>query len=150
MQSRFKRAGRASWLMVAGIAGIVAILVLFFVAGESAESAAVRFMDALAKGDVKTLVAMSDSPDTEPAELEKQWEYTAKVAGPHYMFFYKINSSLNPTENTAMVRMMVSRNVNREGSYEEKFELPMIKRDGKWKVEVRGLDRRLYPNLPRL
>ncbi len=48
-----------------------------------------------------------------------------------------------------MVRMMVIRNAERDGAYEEKFELPLVKKDGKWKVEVLGLDRRLYPGLPR-
>ncbi len=149
MTSWSRRSGRASWLSIAGIVGLVVVVLMFALSGESSEAASVRFMNALSKGDVKTLTAMSDMPGLSEAEIEKQWEYTTKVAGPHYIFIYKITSSLSANDQTSMVRMMISRNVDRDGSYEEKFELPLVKKDGKWKVEVRALDRRIYPGLPR-
>lgn len=144
-----KRLGRASWLTIAGLAGLVIIVVLFFMSGESSQAAASRFMNALGKGDVNTLASMSDIPGKSEDEIRKAWEHTTKVAGPHYIFTYKISSNLDANDQTSMVRMMVIRNAERDGAYEEKFELPLVKKDGKWKVEVLGLDRRLYPGLPR-
>lgn len=137
--------------MVAGLLGLLVIGVVVFLSGESSQAAATRFMNALGKGDVSTLVSMSDMPGKSPEEIKRDWEYTTKVAGPHYIFTYKITSNLDANEQStiSMVRMMVTRNVDRDDSYEEKFELPMVKKDGKWKVEVLGLDRRLYPGLPR-
>lgn len=143
-----KRAGRASWLSIAGIFGLLVIVVLFIMSGESSQAAATRFMNALGKGDITTLTAMSDMPGTSQEEIRDAWKRTTTI-GKHYIFTYKINSTLDANDQTSMVRMMVVRNADREGGYEEKFELPLVKKDGKWKVEVMGLDRRLYPGLPR-
>ncbi|MBL8059159.1 MAG: DUF4878 domain-containing protein [Chthonomonas sp.] len=143
-----KRAGRANWLTIAGTLGLLVIGVLFFLSGESSQSAAIRFMNALGKGDVVTLTSMSEIPGKSPDEIKSAWERTTSI-GKHYIFTYKIESTLNANDQVSMVRMMVIRNAERDGGYEEKFELPLIKKDGKWKVEVLGLDRRLYPGLPR-
>lgn len=149
MDTRRHRAGRANWLVVGGLAGLVVVTVLFAFSGESPEVATVRFMNALAKGDVDTLTAMSYTAGESKDAMKKEWEYAVKVAGPYYQFSYSIVSSVSPDSNSATVRMKVYRNINRGSSFEEKFELPLVKRDGQWKVDIRSLDRRLYPQLPR-
>jgi len=141
--------GRANWLTIAGVAGLAAIIFLFALTGESAQAVGTRFMAALAKGDVKTLTDISYAPGTEPEELEKQWDYAVNTAGKHYRFVYKIVTTSNANDETATVRMMVVRNVDSDQGYEEKFELPMVKKDGRWRVEIRSLDRRIFPQLPR-
>lgn len=144
-----KRAGRANWLIVSGILGLVVAVVLVFFSGEAPETAGTRFMTALATGDVNTLVKMSHAEGIPEQELRDQWTFATQVAAPHYRFVYRVTSGVQADANTASVRMSVVRNAERPTSYEEKFELPLVKVNGQWKVDILSLDRRLYPALPR-
>jgi hypothetical protein len=131
------------------LVGLLAIIVLAFASGESAQSVGSQFMAALARGDAKALAQLSHVPGMSKEELEKEWEFTTSVAAKHYTFRYKILGQVEASRNDASVRMQVWRNYAAGGSYEENFPLPMERVDGKWKVLVRGMSRKMYPGLPR-
>ncbi len=62
---------------------------------------------------------------------------------------YSIRSERIVDSNDAAVSLSVWRNYFSGISYDEKFELPMIKQEGKWLVDVRGINREMFPALPR-
>jgi len=143
------RSGRASWVLVAGLASIALVAAIFFLGGEGPSAVANKFMKALARGDVNQLAALSTIGENSTEELKKKWEYAVNVAGPHYRFAYAIRSERQMSDDEAAVSIGVWRNYFSGIAYDEKFELPMIRKDGKWLVEVRGINREMYPGLPR-
>lgn len=144
-----RTAGRVSLLLIAGIACVLLVVVPFFLAGDSPTSAASRFMILLAKGDAEGLTDMSYLGGTPREEMLKQWDFTVHDAAPYYRFTWNIHRTDLPNANSANVAIGVQRNAGTSGEYEENFGLPMIKVDGKWKVDVRGINREMYPDLPR-
>lgn len=54
-----KQSGRVHWLTVAGVASFFIIAGLIFFAPPSPSTAAVNFMDALAKGNTQTLTDLT-------------------------------------------------------------------------------------------
>jgi hypothetical protein len=143
-----KRLGRINWVLVS----VVGIVLLFgsslLFGSESPQSVGSRFMTALAKGDVDQLAELS-YPQERKEDFRKQWDWAVNVAGPHYRFVWKVTGFTQLDEDTASVRMMVARNVMTPGTYEEKFELPMVREDNTWRVDVRAVNREMYPGLPR-
>lgn len=142
-----KRRGRVHWLTIAGSAGLVIALLLFFLAGEGPASVAGRFMGALARGNYKQLAEMSYFPDKDQKTVEEEWKYATQVGGRHYLFAYEIFGQVEATSKTASVRMKMTRNLS-PSAYEENQSLPLIKADGKWKVDVRAMSRQIYPFMP--
>ena len=47
----------------------------------------------------------------------------------------------------AVVNILINRGVN-NSSYDEPMSIPMIKKDGEWKVALSELSRKVYPSLP--
>jgi hypothetical protein len=148
-RSRVLRAGRINVIGAVVVAGIVALLVMVMLSGEGPATAGGRFMVALEKGDVKTLVDMSYSDGISKEELQKKWEYGTQVVAPHYRFVYTVNGASETSNDTASLRMTLTRDVDNPSAFEEKFELPLKKKDGRWLVDVFSIDRRMYPGLPR-
>ena len=142
-----KRAGKAHWLVIAGIASILVIAGLFFFGKDGAGETARNFMMALSKGDAQTLTDLSYVSETPKEELLKRWKFATEVS-KHYLFIWRITGVTHTDSQTAAATMQVTRNPDGEG-YVEKFELPLTKTDGSWKVDVRGINRSLYPALPR-
>lgn len=122
--------------------------VLVFFARDSAGATAGNFMTALAKGDVPELVRLSHMPEVSNEDLKKKWEFTVD-AGKYYRFTWKITAVEQLTETTGTAKMQVMRNATSGSSYEENFQLPLVKIDGEWKVDVSSMNRGLYPALPR-
>lgn len=143
------RSGKVHWMTLAGVAGVVAVLVIFFIGSESPSMAASRFMSALAKGDVSTLVDCSYYPEISKEELTKKWEYTTKVVGPYYMFRWKIANEKITGEKDAAVQLKVERAIDTGSSYEENYGLALVKSNNKWLVDVRSIPRPMFPGLPR-
>lgn len=143
------RSGKANWLIVAGTLGLILIVVILSFAKESPQTAANRFMYALAKGDVKQLTAMTYAEGKSPQEIEEAWDFTINKAAPYYRFVFKYESAVQSDPNSASVKYMVVGNADSPSSYEEKREVPLVMKDGKWLVDVRGMDRRMFPALPR-
>jgi hypothetical protein len=142
-----RRSGKAHWITIAGILGLLAIVLVFFIGGETPSGVTNRFMIALAEGDVNTLCDLSHYEGSKDS-LRAQWEYATKVAGPHYRFAWIINSEKVASNEIASVKTTVERAIGPD-SFPEKVDIPLVKREGKWKVDVRGIWRGLYPALPR-
>lgn len=135
--------------MVLGLAGLLVIGGFLLFNQESPDSAGAKFMFALAKGDSAKLTDLSYISGASKEDIKKQWDYATKVAAPHYLFAFRLNGSSQSSPDEASVKVMMFRNVGDPGSYEEKFELPMVRKEGRWLVDVAGINRGLYPALPR-
>jgi hypothetical protein len=144
-----RTAGKVHWMILVGGVGMFFILGLLLFSGESPTGVAVRFMGALADGDYKELAELSHIEGRDQKDLEEDWKFATEVAGKYYSFRYRFVNQVDSDKNTASVRTQVWRNYNGGSSYEENFPLPITKVDGKWKVLVRGLSRKMYPGLPR-
>ncbi|MBC8064912.1 MAG: DUF4878 domain-containing protein [Chlorobia bacterium] len=143
-----KRSGRASLVVVIMAALVAAVAGLFLLAGESPTAVTGKFLTALAKGDAKTLASLSFMDGLPEAEIEKKWQETHD-ASKFWTFAYQIQDSNEQDANTATVRLQWIKNAMSGSAYEEKYELPLLKVGGKWKVDVRGISREMYPSLPR-
>lgn len=141
-------------MILVGGFGVLLIVGLSFLGLDSPTSAAARFMGALARGDYKTVAATSEivkrpNEDLEAARkrLEEEWKFAIETAGKHYRFRYRLMGQIVTGEKAA-VNMQVWKNYS-PNAYEENFDLPMVKDEGKWKVAVRGMSRKWYPAVPR-
>ncbi len=143
-----KQAGRAHWLIVAGVASVVLVIGVFLFGKDSAGEAASGFMTALGSGNVDRLVELSYFDKSSKEDLRKQWDFAVHRAGPHYLFAWKLVNVSESDANNAAATLAVTRNLGQEG-FEEKFQLPLVRQDGEWKVDVRAINRTLYPALPR-
>lgn len=145
---RMKRSGRASLVIVILVALVAAVVVLFIMAGDSPSGVAGRFLTALAKGDTKTLTELTYMEGKTPDQIKEAWDQT-KAVTKYWQFQWKIQDSKDQDADNATVVLAWTKNSSSPSSYEEKYELPLLKRDGKWKVDVRGISREMYPALPR-
>ena len=145
---RMKRSGRTSIVVIAAVAIVAAVVLLFLMAGDSPSAAANRFLVALAKGDTKAIAENSYMEGLQTPEIEKAWQDTYDVS-KYWVFAYHIQETEEQDPNNATVRLAWVKGADSQAAYEEKYELPMVKRDGKWKVDVRGISREMYPSLPR-
>ncbi|MBN9501888.1 MAG: hypothetical protein BGO01_09580 [Armatimonadetes bacterium 55-13] len=143
-----KRSGRASIVIVLMVAVVAAVVVLFLLAGDSPSAVAGRFLGALAKGDEKTLAQLSYMDGRSEQEMEAEWKETYENA-KYWRFVWKINDTKEQDANNATVILGWYKNAASPGTYEEKYELPLVKKDGHWKVDVLGISREMYPGLPR-
>lgn len=144
-----KIAGRASPVLIMGVLSVVVFVGVLFTGGGTPTSTASSFMVALGKRDIDTLVELSALDGKTPEELREAWKYSTETVGKHYRFAFNILASREANETTSTVTMHVFRNADMSSTYAEKFELPLVKVDGKWLVEVRGINRQMYPGLPR-
>lgn len=135
---------------------LVAVIVLggfigavLFMGRESMSSTCGRFLSALSSGDIDTLVATSYAGTKTPEEMRKEWEFTINEAAPYYRFIYKIENSREQGSTGGSVAIRFWKNATSSGSYDEQFDIPMVKTDGGWKVDVRGISREMFPALPR-
>ncbi len=143
-----KQSGRVNIIMLGGLVGVAVIAFFAMFSGESASVAATRFMSALASRDINTLVATSYIEKASPEEIRKEWEYCINVANPNYVFEWSVLGEVQPDDKSASVRLDVKRDASSPASYGEKFGLPLVKIDNKWMVDVRSIDRDMYPFLP--
>ena len=144
-----RQAGRVNIVAVGAIVAVAMIAVVLLFSRQSVTESASKFMTGLATGDVETLTSLSYMSETSNEDIRKKWNFAVNEAGKHYMFRWRILGAKENDENTAAVRMHVWRNANSPATYEENFQLPMLKVDGQWKVDVRAISREMYPGLPR-
>ena len=144
-----KRAGRISPLAVIGVVCILLLIPLFFITQKGPENVAADFMVALGKGDADTLAKLSYLGNDDQATRLKEWQQCIEV-GRHYVFTWRITDVTQSTPDSAAIQMQMRRNLQLAmGKDEMKFELPMRKINGAWKVDVGSMDREIYPALPR-
>jgi hypothetical protein len=143
-----KRSGRASLVVVVTLALVAAVVVLFLFAGESPTGVAGKFLVALAKGNTKELAELSYMEGLTEAQIEQKWKQT-HAAAKFWPFAFQLKEANMLDDSNATVRLDWVKNTSSPSAFGEKYELPMVKRDGKWKVDVRGISRDMYPALPR-
>lgn len=143
---------RRGRINIVGLFGAIVVIffgaVIFF-SRESLTTVGNRFMTALQWGDVDTLTEMSDPGTSSKDEIRKEWDFAVHSAGRYYNFAYRVDSAVQNDDKSASVRLKVMRNVTNPGSYEENFQLPLVKVGNEWKVDIRGISREMYPGLPR-
>ena len=143
-----KRSGRVSPLVIIGIICILLIVPLFVVAKKDPGAAAADFLTALGQGDVDKLAQLSVIGGADEAKRKEMWQTTMKRSR-HYLFVWRITNVVKNTPDSAVATLDFRRNVQlRMGQDSEKFELPLIKKDGDWKVDVQSMDRAMFPGLP--
>jgi hypothetical protein len=143
-----RTAGRVNIVLVGAIVAIVMIGSVLFMGRQSINAVASKFMSSLATHDVNTLTDMTFLNGRNKEDVRKQWDFAVNDAGKHYIFVWRITSSKEADDKTASVSMQVVRNARSGTSYEEKFDLPLVKENGDWKVDVSAISRDLFPALP--
>lgn len=138
--------GRVSLLTIFVIVGILALgaLLAFSSSSESPETATVKFMDALARNDAKTLASVTFLDDVSQEELEKRWAKSCDY-NEFYQFRWSIKSAQAVTDKTASATISMLA----LGSNETDYKIPLAKRDGKWLVDLAVVDRNFFPSLPK-
>lgn len=135
-------------MVVAGLAGLIAIVGLFIFGKDSAGQTATEFMTALAKGNVDKLVDLSYYGTGSKEDLRRKWDFAVHRAAPHYVFSWKITNVVESDPKNAAATVMINRTYD-AGGYEEKYQLPMVLVDGQWRVDVRAINHSMYPAIPR-
>ena len=143
------RSGRVNLLILAGLGIIALVGVLFFLNQDSMMGAGTRFMTALAKHDVDTLTSLTYLDRRDPAKVKADWEFAVNEAGKHYRFMWVAETAKEADASNGAIQLRVWRNLDQPSTFDEKFQLPMIKENGKWKVLVSGISREMFPGLPR-
>lgn len=142
-----------------GTLGLVLVIALYVIIAiwhqDTPEKAVNQFLLALAKKDVDRLVELSyweGSPDG----LRQQWDFCVNKAAKHYVFLWKLISTHKVSNDRAAVRVTIlefrsSRGQLVYGTEVQPggMEVPVLRVDGRWKVDLMSLSRRFYPFLPR-
>lgn len=144
-----KQSGRASLMTIAAIVAVLLVVGLMFLGKESVTSVGDRFLKALYFGDVETLTKMSYLGNDTEDQMRKKWDFAVNRAGKYYLFAYRITGGKQVSDDTAQVTMQFIKDAANPGSYEEKYEIPLVKVGNEWKVDVKGMNRTIYPALPR-
>lgn len=142
-----RRSGRVNIILVLGLASIVVLIGLLFFTKSSPTTAVGNFFTALAKADIDKLVDLSYYPE-DKAKLRSQWEFATKEAAPHFRFTWRIAGAKEIDSTHASVNVQWTKNLF-NGGYEERYEVPCVKVNGEWKVDVVSIARDMYPALPR-
>jgi len=82
-------------------------------------------------------------------KLRKQWEFAVNDAGKYYVYTWQFTGTTISDSDTAAVAMAFMANADQSGSPESKIQLPMVKENGVWKVDVKAITTEMYPALPR-
>lgn len=133
---------------LAAVAAIVAAVLIFVLASAGPQGVAQEFLIALANQDTKGLVRTSYLEGLDDEKAAKEWEKTLDRA-EYYRFTWQMKSSVVSSDTTASVAIDFYRNAARASGYAENYAIPMLKINGKWKVDVRQINRTMFPGLPR-
>lgn len=143
-------AGIKAKFLYLGAAIALVLVVAFFMLGRATPSAtAEEYLEALARGDANRLTELSFTHSGTKEQLLDAYKFATEQAGKNYSFIWRIKDEREADANTAAVQISVMRNANRATSYEENFEIPLAKKDGKWLVDVGDINDQMYPALPR-
>ncbi|MBX3119912.1 MAG: DUF4878 domain-containing protein [Fimbriimonadaceae bacterium] len=141
------RAGRLNIVLALGLASVIVLAVLLVMTRSSPSVTVGNFLTALAKADVDQLVELSHY-DGDKAELRKQWEFCVKEAAPHVRFVWTMVGSREISDTSASVNILWTKDLGNQG-YEKRYEIPCVKEDGQWKVDIVAVARDMFPALPR-
>jgi hypothetical protein len=144
---RMNCSGRINLLLIAAIVIVAGMSVLFLSAGETPSSTVGRFMMALATDNEETLTNLSYMGDQPVEQTRKEWAETMKST-KNFLFAWRVVSDTE-NGNNAVVKLKFAKDARSKMAYEDDLEIPLVKIQGKWKVDVRQIQRDMYPNLPR-
>lgn len=143
------RSGRFNPFIVVGVICILILIPLFVVSRRGPENDAADFLTALGKGDVDQLAKLSVIGNHNLDERKKLWQQTVD-ASKYFTFTWRISDVANVTPDRAAVTIQERRALElRLGEDEEPHMITMVKTPEGWKVLVDGMDREIYPYLPR-
>lgn len=135
-------------MVIAGVFGLIVVVALGFIGTPGPINTGREFMLALAKGDSKRLTELTYLGSQSKEQMLKKWDFATKVAAPYYRFTYRILDATQASDKVGSVRVFVTRHAEQPGSFEEHYDLPMLKEGGQWKVDVADIHRDMYPGLP--
>jgi hypothetical protein len=135
-------------IIALGLLGIIVIPIVLFMLGKSPEAAAKEFMAALAAGDVDTLTEMTYLPDPE-SDIKEQWQETFETTAKNYVFGWQFGTTEKDRDDRAVVRVIVTEFRGPETHENDQANIPLIRKDDKWMVDMRSLSRTFFPGLPR-
>jgi len=148
MKQRSAGGLRFNPIITLGLLGVIAIPIILFLLGQSPEAAAKEFMAALAKGDVDKLTEMTYLPEPE-SDIKSQWKHTFETSARNYVFGWQFGSTEKDGSDRAVVRVTITEFRGPETHGNDEANLPLIRKDGKWMVDMRSLSRSFFPGLPR-
>lgn len=148
MNNYSRGALRFNPIIAIGLLGLIAIPIIMLLLGKSPEAAAREFMVALTKGDVATLTRMTYLPDP-VAPISEQWEEAFSSKARNYVYGWKFESSQKLNDDEAVVKVLIVEFRGPELHEKDVTNLPLVRKDGEWKVDVRSLTRGFFPGLPR-
>jgi hypothetical protein len=148
MNRRAKGVLKINPIILIGALGLILIPIIMFMLGQSPQSAANDFMAALAKGNVDKLTEMSYLPDPE-RPLKEQWKETFDLYAKDYVYGWEMGSTQKMGSDRAVVKVTIVEFRGPEMHENDTVNLPLVKKDGEWKVDIRDLTRTFFPGLPR-
>lgn len=145
-------AGRANLVLAGGLVGLVLVLTfgsLFIFGRQSPEAVTQSFLVALADRDIDRLMELTYL-ETPSKPLREQWEFCLNVAATDMPFAWTIGNSRKLNDDRAVVEVyMVEFTVGGAKESDEPFRIPLVRRDGRWQVDLLGVPRSFFPGLPR-
>jgi hypothetical protein len=146
---RMKRSGRMNPFMIVGVICLIILIPLFLISKRGPESYAAEFLTALGAGDANKLAELSVIGNRTLDEKRKLWQQSVDDA-KYYMFTWRITDVSDIADDRAAVKIQERRNLQiKMGEDEEPHQITMVKTSDGWKVLVDGMDRDIYPFLPR-
>jgi len=143
---------RLNLVGVLGLAGLVILLGVGFVVlmnRQTPEVAVQKFMEGLANQDLATLNEYSflESPSK---PIQDQWKYCFDVAAKGMPFVWRIGESRMTGDDHAVVEVfLVQFSIGGAKESDEAFQIPLVRRNGRWQVDLVGVPRDFFPGLPR-
>ena len=146
-----KKAGRTSLVLIAVVVAVLigGVVLLLMLSGEAPETVAGKWLAALAKGDVDTLTDLSYFGNRPESYVRDQWQFATHTANPYYRFRYQVEGSRPINNESAAVHIEMMPDSNKPNPIPLPYDLGMVKVNGRWKVDVRTINRAIYPALPR-
>lgn len=145
-----KRPGRASPVAVVAvlcIAGVLGVLI-FGRSGNTPAGAVNSFFRALGDGDVDGVIKSSYLGDEPEDRAREKWKETIHNA-EYWRFAWQIKETFTTDPEQAAVVIDMYKNFGVKQQEAEHYQVPVTKIDGTWKVDAKGLNREMYPSLPR-
>lgn len=145
-----KRAGKVSPLVILGVLGFVGILAVLLLTrtGTSPAQRVSQFFTALGKADIDTVLESSTFGERPDEEMRPKWEQCLERS-KYYRFAMQIKETTYTNDEEATVAVDMYQNVTNVNIASKRFQIPVVKINGEWKVDARSLTRQAYPALPR-
>lgn len=128
------------------VLGVASLIFLVLFNEGSPTDATGQFLNALANGNVDRLMQLSWY-DGDRSKLKTEWEFATQVAGKYYAFTW-VPITEKDSGDSASVEINLTQDSRKFGAYAQQTAVPLVKKDGKWLVDVKALDRKMYPDLP--